>query len=83
MFDGIPKEQNPRGNVYISYTNVFSALDVVPLLANVAMVHRRSQLGKTVTNSASWCMSWGMWSASGTSTHVPTAMTTCRSYVRT
>jgi hypothetical protein len=61
----------------------FFDADVVHLLGSVAMVRKLSPLARTVTSSVLWYMSWGMWLASGMSTHGPTVMTTFRSYVRT
>jgi hypothetical protein len=40
-------------------------------------------LARTVTSSALWYTSWGMWLASGMSIHGPTVMTTSRSCART
>jgi hypothetical protein len=73
----------PRDRQYInSPTMFFFDADAVHLLESVAMVHKLFLLARTVTNSALWCMSWGMWLASGMSTHGPTAMTTSKSYAR-
>jgi hypothetical protein len=69
---------------YTSYTALLLyAAGAVLLLGSVAMVLRLFLLGRTVTSLALWCMSWGMWLASGMSTHVQTVITMSRSCGRT
>lgn len=89
---GFPPEQAVRGGKGVTVSprepeltqcHPPSPPGAVPTWAAEAGDPRPSPSAKTVTNLASWCMSWATSSGFGTSTHAPTAMTTSPSSGRT